>query len=53
MAGLNRILVIKLAALGDMVQAFAPMARIRQAHPEAEITLLTTPPYAALAAASP
>ena len=50
---MTRILVIKLAALGDMVQAFAPLARIRAAHPEAEITLLTTPPYAALAAASP
>jgi len=49
----KRILVIKLAALGDMVQAFAPLAHIRAAHPEAEITLLTTPPYAALAAASP
>ena len=50
---MKRILVIKLAALGDMVQAFAPLARIRAAHPEAEITLLTTPPYAGLAAASP
>lgn len=45
--------MIKLAALGDMVQAFAPMARIRAAHPEAEITLLTTPPYGPLAEASP
>ncbi|MEO6340252.1 MAG: glycosyltransferase family 9 protein [Caulobacteraceae bacterium] len=50
---MKRVLVIKLAALGDMVQAFAPLAHIRAAHPEAEITLLTTPPYAALAAASP
>ena len=50
---MTKILVIKLAALGDMVQAFAAMARIRAAHPDAEITLLTTPPYAALAAASP
>ncbi len=48
-----KVLVIKLAALGDMVQAFAPMARIRAAHPDAEITLLTTPPYGPLAAASP
>ena len=45
--------MIKLAALGDMVQAFAPMAHIRAAHPDAEITLLTTPPYGPLAAASP
>jgi ADP-heptose:LPS heptosyltransferase len=45
--------VIKLAALGDMVQAFPPFAHIRAAHPNAHITLLTTPPYASLAAASP
>jgi ADP-heptose:LPS heptosyltransferase len=49
----RRILVIKLAALGDMVQAFPPFAHIRAAHPGADITLLTTPPYASLAAASP
>jgi ADP-heptose:LPS heptosyltransferase len=50
---LNRILVIKLGALGDVVLAQAAMARIRAAHPEAEITLLTTPPYAAIGEASP
>lgn len=50
---MKRILVIKLAALGDMVQAFAAMKRIREAHPQAEITLLTTPPFADLARASP
>ena len=49
----ERILVIKLAALGDVVQAFPPFVRIRTAHPGARITLLTTPPYASLAAASP
>jgi ADP-heptose:LPS heptosyltransferase len=49
----KRILVIKLAALGDVVQAFPPFAHIRAAHPDAEITLLTTPPYESLAAASP
>ena len=47
-----RILVIKLAALGDVVLAFSAMKRIRIAHPDAEITLLTTPPYAGLAEAS-
>ncbi len=52
-APMNRILVIKLAALGDVVQAFPPFAQIRAAHPGAHITLLTTPPYASLAAASP
>ncbi len=50
---MKRILVIKLAALGDVVQAFPPFAHIRAAHPDAEITLLTTPPYESLAAASP
>lgn len=48
MAGRDRILVIKLASLGDVVQAFGPFAAIRAHHPGAEITLLTTPPYAAL-----
>jgi ADP-heptose:LPS heptosyltransferase len=51
--GVERILVIKLAALGDMVQAFPPFAHIRAAHPNAHITLLTTLPYESLAAASP
>lgn len=43
-----KILVIKLAALGDVVLAFAPLKRIREAHPGAEITVLTTPPFAGL-----
>ncbi|WP_135468678.1 glycosyltransferase family 9 protein [Crenalkalicoccus roseus] len=49
----ERILVIKLASLGDFVQAFGPFAAIRAHHPGAEITLLTTPPYAELAWRSP
>jgi ADP-heptose:LPS heptosyltransferase len=48
-----RILVIKLGALGDVVLAFAPFAAIRDAHPDAGITLLTTKPFAGLALASP
>ena len=48
-----RILVIKLAALGDFVQAFGPFAAIRAHHPGAEITLLTTPPFAGLARRAP
>lgn len=48
-----KILVIKLAALGDVVQAFAALAHIRAAHPGAEITVLTTPPYAELFRLSP
>ncbi|MGE5517564.1 MAG: glycosyltransferase family 9 protein [Bacteroidota bacterium] len=49
----ERILVIKLGALGDFVQAFGPFAAIRAHHATAEITLLTTRPFAALAVASP
>ena len=53
MTASGRILVIKLSALGDMVLAFPAFDRIRAAHPDAHITLLTTAPYAALAAAGP
>ena len=42
----DRILVVKLAALGDMVLALGPFAAIRRAHPGAHITLLTTAPFA-------
>ena len=50
---LRRILVIKLGALGDVILAFAAMRRIREAHPDARIDVLTTPPFRALIAASP
>ena len=49
----ERILVIKLSALGDFVLALAAMKKIRQAHPKAHISLLTTPPFEGLAKASP
>ncbi|CAA7611620.1 ADP-heptose of LPS heptosyltransferase [Candidatus Terasakiella magnetica] len=49
----ERILVIKLGALGDFVQACGPFAAIRTHHGDARITLLTTRPYAEFAAASP
>jgi ADP-heptose:LPS heptosyltransferase len=48
-----RILVIKLGALGDFAQAFGPFAAIRAHHQGAEITLLTTPPFAPLARQAP
>src|SRR5260221_1338417 len=48
-----RILVIKLGALGDFVQAMGPAAAIRAHHADAHVTLLTTAPYAALARAAP
>lgn len=50
---IKRVLVIKLSALGDIVLALAAMKKIREAHPEAHITLLTTPPFEALARISP
>jgi ADP-heptose:LPS heptosyltransferase len=42
-----KILIIKHGALGDIVLAMPAMAAIRAAHKRAEITLLTTAPYAA------
>ena len=50
---IERILVIKLSALGDFVLALAAMKKIRQAHAKAHITLLTTPPFEALARICP
>jgi ADP-heptose:LPS heptosyltransferase len=48
----GRILVIKLGALGDVVQATGPFAAIRAHHPGAHITLLTGPAFAAFLEAS-
>ena len=48
----ERILVIKLGALGDFIQAVGPMQAIRAHHPGAHITCLTTAPFEALARAS-
>jgi ADP-heptose:LPS heptosyltransferase len=45
----RRILVVKLGALGDFIQALAPMPAIRVHHRGDRITLLTTAPYAGLA----
>jgi ADP-heptose:LPS heptosyltransferase len=45
----RKILVIKLSALGDFVQALGPAAAIRRHHAADEITLLTTSAFAALA----
>lgn len=41
----HKILVIKLGALGDFIQALGPMAAIRKHHKSAHITLLTTKPF--------
>lgn len=47
-----KILVIKLGALGDFVLAMAAMKKIREAHADDHITLLTTPPFEPLGRAS-
>jgi ADP-heptose:LPS heptosyltransferase len=49
----NRILVIRLGALGDFVLSFGPFAAIRAQHPGARITLLTTAPFVRLGRLSP
>jgi ADP-heptose:LPS heptosyltransferase len=46
----EEILVIKLGALGDFIQALGPMPDIRRHHAGGRITLLTTPRYAEFAA---
>lgn len=53
MKPLQRVLVIKLSSVGDFVSALPAMQRIREAHREARITLLTTPPFEMLGRASP
>ena len=47
------ILVIRLSALGDVIQSFAPFAAIRAHRPDAHIALLTTAPFAALLSHAP
>lgn len=53
MATPNRILVIKLSALGNVILSLGPFAAIRRHHASAHITLLTTAPYAGWLATSP
>ena len=48
----RRVLVIKLSALGDFVLALGAMRAIREQHPKAVMTLLTTGPYEGLAKAT-
>lgn len=49
----ERILVIKLSALGDLVLCFRAFQSIRAAHPAAEIALLTMPAFAGFAKQMP
>lgn len=48
-----RILVIRLGALGNIVQSLGPFAAIRAHHADAEITVLTRAPYADWLGGSP
>jgi len=50
---IQRVLVIKLGGVGEWVLAFPAFERIRQEHPRAKITLLTSRPFEALAKSSP
>lgn len=47
-----RILVIKLGSLGEFVLSLPAMKKIREAHPRAQVTLLTLPRFAELARSS-
>ncbi|NQV56006.1 MAG: glycosyltransferase family 9 protein [Rhodospirillales bacterium] len=49
----DNILVIKLGAFGDFVQAAGPFAAIRDQHKDDTITLLTSLPFAEFAAVAP
>ncbi len=46
---MDKILVIKLSAFGDFIQALGPMKAIKNHHPNTSITLLTTKPFKGLA----
>ncbi len=49
----ERILVLRLSALGDIIMCRQAFYEIRQAHPDAEIALLTTPAFEKLAQSMP
>jgi ADP-heptose:LPS heptosyltransferase len=53
MKTIRKVLIIKYGGVGEMVLAFPAFERIRQAHPRARITLLTTEAFVALAKSSP
>jgi ADP-heptose:LPS heptosyltransferase len=50
---LRRVLIIKLGAMGDFMQALGAFRVVRATHPSARITLLTTEPFEAFAKACP
>lgn len=50
---LEKILIIKHGALGDLIQAMGILRDIRAQYPHAQLTLLTSPAYAGLLAGCP
>lgn len=46
---MEKILIIKLSALGDFIIAVGGMQKIREKHPDAEFTLMTGTPYVPIA----
>jgi ADP-heptose:LPS heptosyltransferase len=50
---MQKILIIKLGALGDFIQTAGPFEAIRRFHADAEITLLTAPVFAEFSKTSP
>jgi ADP-heptose:LPS heptosyltransferase len=50
---MQRILVIKHGAFGDVIQSDGALRDIRAHHPDAEVVVLTTPPYAKIFARCP
>lgn len=46
---MEKILVIKLGALGDFVLSIGTMRRIQELHPQAEFTLMTGSPFVSIA----
>ena len=52
-SSLQRLLVIKHGAFGDIVQGFGAFASLRAGHPGAQIVLLTTSPFVEFAKTMP
>lgn len=46
---MEKILIIKLGALGDFAMAIGGMMKVRQLHPDAELTLMTATPFLTMA----
>ena len=49
----RKVLIIKLSAIGDFMLAMGAIRAVREFHPRAQITLLTTPPFKEFASRCP